>query len=160
MNEAEALAWVRRLHALVDDLVAPLQVQAPACRRGCAGCCQDGVTVFEIEAARLLADAPELFHGDPASTGCALLGPGGECRAYAARPYVCRTQGLPLRWAEGGVEHRDRCPLNDAAGELLALPPEACWTIGPVEARLRAVQVAVDGGAARRVALRALFDPR
>jgi hypothetical protein len=44
-------------------------------------------------------------------------------------------------------------------GELVALPADACWTVGPVEQRLAAAQARVDGGAGRRVALRALFAP-
>ncbi len=87
-----------------------------------------------------------------------MLGAEGECRVYASRPYVCRTQGLPLRWAEAGTERRDICPLNDAAGDLLELPPEACWTLGPVEQRLAAAQARASGGEATRVTLRSLFS--
>ena len=76
---------------------------------------------------------------------------------------MCRTQGLPLRWvveedARGElVERRDICPLNAEGEPLESLPEPACWTLGPYEARLRRLQEAADGGAGRRVALRALF---
>ena len=113
-----------------------------------------------MEAERIRRAHPELLRaGRPHPPGaCALLGDAGECRVYADRPYVCRTQGLPLRWLEeAGVEQRDICPLN-AEGEPLETLPEAdCWTLGPSEERLRRIQAAADGGALRRVALRSLF---
>lgn len=105
-----------------------------------------------MEAERIRRDFPAVLQEAPATEGCAFLGPDGGCRVYAARPYVCRTQGLPLRWAEAGVEHRDICPLNDEGPPIEGLPIEACWTIGPVEARLAAVSQG------DRVALRSLFS--
>jgi hypothetical protein len=125
----------------------------------------DGLSVFEVEAERIRAGHGELLRsGRPHPPGaCAFLGDAGECRIYPDRPYVCRTQGLPLRWLEEGpggeiVEHRDVCPLNEAGEPLETLAPDACWTLGPVEERLRGLQEARDGGAGRRVALRALFE--
>jgi hypothetical protein len=122
-----------------------------------------------------------LASGTPhAPGGCAFLDDGGGCRIYAQRPYVCRTQGLPLRWIEGDeaelVEVRDICPLNaDGSPTLEELPAEACWPIGPIEARLRQRQAMEDGGreersyssasgtskeprSGERVALRGLFS--
>lgn len=150
---------------MVDELVQPLAVamgEASRCRRGCAGCCVDGLTVFEVEAERVVAEFPEVLAGAPGPVGaCAMLDAEGACRIYAARPYVCRTQGLPLRWAERrrgrAVELRDVCALNEPGLDLAGLPAERCWTLGPVEARLRALQEARDGGQGRRVALRDLF---
>lgn len=162
MSPEDARSYVRKLHALVDELTAPIAAahgKHLVCKSGCSACCVDGLTVFEVEADILRESAPDLFQEAPAAVGCALLGPDGACRAYAARPYVCRTQGLPLRWAEDGVERRDICTLNDV-GPVEALPVAACWTLGPVEARLRTVQEAVDGGEGRRVALRDLFGPQ
>ena len=78
------------------------------------------------------------------------LGSEGECRIYAIRPYVCRTQGLPLRWIEDDIDYRDICELNDVPVETLE--PEACWTIGEFEERLARMQ-----GDGKRVALRDLF---
>jgi uncharacterized protein len=163
----ELTAWVGRLHAVVDELAAQIAARhgaALACRAGCAGCCVDGLTVFEIEAARVKArHATLLREGTPHAEGaCAFLDDEGRCRIYEERPYVCRTQGLPLRWLErdeGGapVEARDVCPLNLEGASLEALSPDALWTVGPFEQRLGARQAEVDGGEGRRVALRALF---
>jgi hypothetical protein len=52
---------------------------------------------------------------------------------------------------------RDICPLNDPGTPVEELPEDACWTIGPVEEQLAALQDSLDGGALRRVRLRSLF---
>jgi hypothetical protein len=72
---------------------------------------------------------------------------------------------LPLRWLqEQGdevVELRDCCELNlrdDAGPALTELPGEHCFTLGPVEQRLR--EQAQSAGAQERVALRSLFRVR
>jgi len=156
-------------HRLVDEAVAELEAKHIArlrCGSGCSDCCVDGVSVFEIEADRIRRHCGDLLRAGRAGPegACAFLDSEGACRAYAHRPYVCRTQGLPLRWIEeiepGEVaELRDICPLNDAGDPPLeALPKERCWTIGPCEERLAALQAAADGGEMRRVELRALFD--
>src|SRR5512145_343033 len=163
----DALAAVRALHEDVDRASATLARRHGArlhCGRGCHACCVDGITVFEVEAERIRLAHPELLRtGTPHPAGaCAFLGDAGECRVYAERPYVCRTQGLPLRWVEEDergerVEKRDICPLNAEGEPLEALPEPACWTLGPFEDRLRRIQEASDGGVGRRVALRTLF---
>ncbi|MCA8922161.1 MAG: YkgJ family cysteine cluster protein [Planctomycetes bacterium] len=153
-----------RLYADVDEGAGRLHAQhaaSLACARGCADCCVDGITVFEVEAARIRAQHGALLAaGEPHPEGaCAFLDGERACRIYADRPYVCRTQGLPLRWLdelEGQtVEYRDVCPLNEAVG-LEGLPATACWSLGPVEARLQALQRGASGDL-RRVPLRALF---
>lgn len=140
------------------------------CRLGCTDCCVDGITVFEVEAERIREHHAELLeHGTPHPEGaCAFLGSRGECRVYRYRPYVCRTQGLPLRWIQerddgSHVEMRDICPLNEEGEPIEALPQEVCWSLGPVEARLATLQARSEGagawdpGGRRRVALRDLF---
>lgn len=135
-----------------------------ACRRGCSACCVDGLTVFEVEAEPIRRHhAALLATGLPHAEGaCAFLDPEGGCRIYAQRPYVCRTQGLPLRWIEEQdgqpVELRDVCPLNEAGPPIELLPADDCWTLGPVEERLARLQLAATASAApRRTSLRALF---
>jgi hypothetical protein len=155
---------LRALHDEVDRAAAQLAERHRGrlrCGRGCSACCVDGITVFEVEAERIRSAHGELLaSGLPHPAGaCAFLGDAGECRIYPDRPYVCRTQGLPLRWLEDdALERRDICPLNEAGEPLEAVAPDACWTLGPVEERLRRLQAAADGGALRRVALRSLFE--
>lgn len=135
------------------------------CRRGCSSCCVDDLTVFEVEAERIRrAHGALLASGQPHPPGaCAFLDEEGACRIYPERPYVCRTQGLPLRWfSEDGdavVEHRDICALNLAGPALDSLDEEACWTLGPIELELGQLQERWDGGERKRVKLRALWDP-
>jgi Fe-S-cluster containining protein len=125
----------------------------------------DGLTVFSVEAERIRMHHGTLLRdGTPHAPGaCAFLGNAGECRIYADRPYVCRTQGLPLRWFteddSGEVcETRDICPLNAEGVALDELPEEACWLIGPAELELGNLQAEVRDQHEERIALRALFD--
>ena len=157
------------------------------CRRGCAACCVDDLSVLPIEAERIRHNHAGLLRdGEPHPAGaCAFLDDQGSCRIYADRPYVCRTQGLPLRWFEaaddgevaepsggtaepsGGtaepsvVERRDICPLNDTGPPLEELSDEDCWLLGPAEARLEELaEASASEGAStlrERVALRSLF---
>jgi len=137
------------------------------CRLGCAGCCRDGLTVFAVEAERIRRSDARLLEESPAHPpgACAFLDDRGGCRIYAERPYVCRTQGLPLRWHEPGpddrtpVERRDICPENEAGPPITELPEDACWTIGPTESRLAAVARRFDP-TDRRIPLRGLFASR
>ena len=151
------LRWISRLHNVVDELAATVAAfHSLTCKRGCAGCCSDGLTVFEIEAARIRdRHAALLENFEPHESGCAFLDEAGGCRVYEVRPYVCRTQGLPLRWLEEdngeAFEARDVCALNLDGIDLAALAVEAMWTIGPIEERL-----ATRGSA--RVELRSLFS--
>jgi Fe-S-cluster containining protein len=133
------------------------------CRRGCSACCVDDITVFEVEAENIRRKYPDLLENDlPHEAGkCAFLNEEGACRIYNARPYVCRTQGLPLRWLEEIEEEiyelRDICPLNDAGEAVEELNEDDCWTIGEAEAQLSEMQFKKDGGEMRRVRLRDLF---
>jgi hypothetical protein len=158
------------LHGEVDRAACELTGRLPfdlECRLGCDSCCIDGISVFEIEAGRIRRNHRALLStGAPHPEGkCAFLDGEGACRIYGDRPYVCRTQGLPLRWftrdeAAGEdemAEMRDICPLNEP-GELLELiGGEDCWTIGPNESRLVGLQERYGGGEIGRVPLRSLF---
>jgi uncharacterized protein len=167
---------VEKLHAEVDRLAGKLATAHAArlnCRRGCSACCVDGLTVFEVEAERIRRrHAGLLAEGSPHAPGaCAFLDAEGACRVYDERPYVCRTQGLPLRWLEETgdgegeeegagvslVELRDICPLNEEGVPVEELAAEECWTLGPFEERLARLQAERDGGTLRRVPLRSLF---
>lgn len=158
---------LQTLHDEVDEGARALEAihrDRLRCRLGCCFCCVDEITVFEIEAERIRRRHPELLAtGEPHPIGgCAFLDGDGACRIYEHRPYVCRTQGLPLRWedetsAGEPAELRDICPLNESGRAVEALPAEECWEIGPFEERLAALQAARDGGRLTRIRLRDIF---
>lgn len=134
------------------------------CRKGCSSCCVDEITVFRVEADHIRERHAHLLEsGVPHPPGaCAFLDDEGACRIYEDRPYVCRTQGLPLRWfdeLEGQtVEFRDICPLNEEGPQPVEeLEPDDCWTIGEFESRLAAIEVSAHGGTSGRIPLRSLF---
>ena len=166
-NQQELLDKLAQLHTLVDRHVERLlEVHGKylQCKQGCCDCCQDDLTVFEIEAEQIRRHHAALLKDQtPNDSGqCAFLDDKGGCRIYEHRPYVCRTQGLPLRWLDEHqdgrqVEMRDICPLNvlDIPVELLV--EDHCWTIGPIEEALSQLQEQWDGGEYRRIALRSLF---
>ena len=157
-----------RLHAAVDaeaTTLAERHGERLRCALGCTDCCVDDITVFTIEAALIARHhASLLAEGKPHPAGaCAFLDSEGACRIYDRRPYVCRTQGLPLRWietdatgAEATREYRDICPLNEPGPSLLELDAESFWEIGPREAELASLQSRHSGKLERR-SLRGLF---
>lgn len=157
----EITAFHRRVDRETGKL-AELHAARLRCGLGCADCCRDEVTVFEVEADAIRAACGEALRGEaPHPAGaCAFLGPDRACRIYAQRPYVCRTQGLPLRWLDhdAQVEHRDICPLNDRGPALESLPRDACFELGPRESELQQLEVERAQGVPRRVALRDLFQ--
>ncbi|MBW2523144.1 MAG: YkgJ family cysteine cluster protein [Deltaproteobacteria bacterium] len=164
----EVLAALGQLHREVDAAAARLVSRhGPRlrCGPGCADCCIDELTVFTVEAAAIRRRYGALLQSaTPHPVGaCAFLDDERCCRIYHARPYVCRTQGLPLRWIDEGpagelAELRDICQLNDEGLDLTELEPAACWTLGPVEARLRQLQLRYAAGGLDRIALRELFE--
>ncbi len=172
MNPAAARARLAAIHdevtARVDELAAALPGSL-VCREGCADCCVDDLTVFSVEADLIRHHhAVLLAAGTPHAPGaCAFLSDAGSCRIYAQRPYVCRTQGLPLRWQDedetgAPVEMRDICPLNEEplGMPLLDLAASRCWVLGEFEGRLAGLQAEAEGRFdLRRVSLRGLFGP-
>ncbi len=163
-----APAALEALHREVDDAVRPLTAALGdrlRCKLGCSDCCVDDLSVFEVEAQRIRSAYPKLLaDGQPHAEGaCAFLDEAGACRVYKARPYVCRTQGLPLRWVQEGEddevhEMRDICTLNEpGTPELVELPTERCWQLGPFEGRLATLQVGLTKNP-DRVRLRDLFS--
>ncbi len=156
---------VERLHAAVDRRVRVLAKrhrERLRCGLGCASCCEDDLTVFDVEAERIRAEFSAVLRETPHPEGaCAFLDERGACRIYTARPFVCRTQGLPFRWigeTDDGelVEYRDICPLNETDEPVEEIASDDCFTLGETEDRLRALQMASTGNLAR-VRLRDLF---
>lgn len=166
----ETARVLEAIHRQVDGCVRVLEAihrDRLRCGLGCGFCCVDEITVFEVEARRIRRHHQRLLAaGEPHPVGaCAFLSGDGACRVYEHRPYVCRTQGLPLRWEDEGpgdepTEFRDICPLNESNRPIEELPPEECWEIGPFEERLNVLQAERDGGRRTRVRLRDLFARR
>lgn len=139
------------------------------CKAGCFSCCVDNITVFEVEAEYIKHYHSDLLEREsPYQKGyCAFLNDNGECRIYEHRPYVCRTQGLPLRWLEEIneeelIDMRDICPLNEEGELIVNLKIEDCWTIGPFEEMLAQIQSnyekqTTSENKIKRVELRKLF---
>ena len=168
MKRDDATNTLRKIHERIDARAGEISLhhsQRMHCERGCQTCCVDDLTVFPVEAERIRTSHMALLRdGAPHPPGaCAFLDHDGRCRVYADRPYVCRTQGLPLRWfieddAGEICEKRDICPLNAEGPALDELPEETCWLIGPVELELANLQAEILDPHGDRIALRALFD--
>jgi uncharacterized protein len=164
---AEALLdGIAALHREVDALGVELIGRLPhplACRPGCSLCCPPDLTVLEIEAEWIRRAVGDRWRAEePARSGCAFLDEAGSCRIYPYRPYVCRTQGLPLRWYEEDergeiIESRDICEKSAGAFELEELAEDGLWLLGPCEARLVELAEAWGQGAVRRRGLGDLF---
>ncbi len=120
----DLLAEYEALVAKVDALAGGITTRRRedlACRAGCSACCQVSLSVSPVEAAavaRLFATLPrearerararalvpiEAVPVVPLAERCVMLEEDGTCAVYAARPLVCRTQGLPLRYPAGLV---------------------------------------------------------
>jgi hypothetical protein len=150
------------------------------CHAGCTDCCRRfSVTAVEAEViaeglASLPPEARERLavraeRGDPEV--CPALEPDGRCAVYAFRPVICRTHGLPIRFAdpagEPGVAPRrslplvDTCPRNFGGRDLAALPADAILDQGTLSLVLGAIDAARADEAGRsrgeRVALAALL---
>lgn len=122
---------IRQIDALTNALAAHYAKHL-ACHAGCSGCCRHHLSVFPVEAAHVKAALAALpaeqrarieqqaravkegeAQGQPVA--CPLL-VDERCSIYAARPLICRTQGLPLLLAaEDGGQEVDFCPLNFTA---------------------------------------------
>ncbi len=171
MTTAETRQRLELLHQEVEDQVAVVTAALPgplACRLGCDDCCVDDLTVFGVEADLIRHHYGKLLSAaSPRAVGaCAFLDAAGACRVYDHRPYVCRTQGLPLRWADtdeagAAVEMRDICPLNEepVGQPLHELELSQCWELGGFEGRLASLQAEDQGSfELHRERLRDLFS--
>ncbi len=93
------------------------------CGPGCCDCCRH-IAVFAVEAVALAAAFKELGAEQAGAVrrraavadsdgACPLLDVGGRCVMYAARPVICRTQGLPLLVREKAALRISACGRND-----------------------------------------------
>jgi hypothetical protein len=161
--QASWLGFLQRLHAHVSTEFAASRAANPErfqCANGCSGCCQDGLTVFKIEA-ELIREVygPLLRSGAAHPLGaCAFLDENKLCRIYDVRPLVCRTQGAVLSYSAPDSEQEERsvCALNDDGSDITQLPDSLCLDLGPPLEVLAHLQQN-HCGTNERVALRELF---
>ena len=128
------------------------------CKPGCCHCCQDDLTMTPAEAAVIKKLFPQMVHEKPHAKGaCPFLDDRGLCRIYAARPYICRTHGLPLRWtSEQDDEQRDICEINESCADILNLPLDSCWNSDTAEMQLSLINLCTFGDY-DRIRMRDLF---
>lgn len=118
------------------------------CKKGCSGCCIDEISVFLIEADNIKMHINQINRVELLNeeNKCVFLDVENKCAIYEQRPYVCRTQGLPLKWIEEDenenyLEYRDICPINEEKILVENLNSEDMWLIGPFEESLRQLQI-------------------
>jgi Fe-S-cluster containining protein len=111
--------------------------EAITCRAGCDDCCRRRFSVTTIEAAalgealdRLPAEERRRVAAraaEPEGSVCPALGEDGRCAVYEARPTICRTHGLPIRFTERTAGRSlpvvDACPKNFVGLDLGSLEP-------------------------------------
>jgi hypothetical protein len=179
-----------RVDAFFDRVAARFPGEdGVTCRSGCSDCCRRRFSVTAVEAevvAELLAALPAPDRAAIAARAregdaCPALEPDGRCAVYAARPLICRTHGLPIRFAaEGpgsppglrsaepssapGPRHLpivDACPRNFGGRDLAAIPGEHVLeqaTLSTVLGALDAARAAELGRSRRdRVEMEALL---
>ncbi|MFP5384822.1 MAG: YkgJ family cysteine cluster protein [Bacteriovoracia bacterium] len=124
---------ISNLYKKVDEFEKRLSFKEKLlCKEACSRCCYTDISVFEVEAnfirqwfKHLHPDVQEKLRADwslPSSesmnfankltTSCPFL-IDERCSIYNARPLICRTQGLPLKFSMDEGVFVDICPLNE-----------------------------------------------
>ena len=132
------------------------------CQKGCFSCCVDNLEVLGLEAAYIQQKYPQVLSEEKGPLGaCAFLDGEGACRVYFARPFICRTHGLPLNLEveENGqvFDILDICELNETEIPLSDLPEEHILNVKTFEQILLGLQIDADKGSMHRVKLREMF---
>ena len=147
------------------------------CCPGCSDCCVDGLTVSRSEEAVIRKFYPDIFHETPHAPGkCPFLNREGLCRIYEARPFVCRTHGIPLRMVitreeaiEMGVsldenaqecEVLDICEKNENGVDIGELPESVFLPQENCEMKLATMEMATFGEDEVRTEMRVLFGTK
>lgn len=107
---------LRALYQKVEAFQKHLSPQVQTslqCKKKCSQCCYTDISVFQVEADHiksLLQSSNKIENSAAPQGACAFL-KNDLCTIYEARPLICRTQGLPLYFAEANKQI-DICPLN------------------------------------------------
>lgn len=155
-----------QLFAKVDAFFASAEAKLGGpdgitCARGCDDCCKRRFSVTSIEAEAIAAELAALpearrdaiaARARTADTACPMLDADGACAVYAARPLICRTHGLPIRFEEPKGGRRltviDACPKNFVGRRLTDLPASVVLdqaTLSTIVAALDAARAAERG---------------
>lgn len=190
-ERARALAAPRaHLAALYEKLEAFFTAArarhgaALTCKAGCSSCCERRFSVTTIEAEVIREGLAALASASPARRGelarrasdvtasaCPALDPDGRCAIYEARPAICRTHGLPIRFGSAGAREHDgearrlpiidACPKNFVGQDLAAIDPSAVLDQEKLSLVLGAIDLAFAAAAGlprgERIAITALL---
>lgn len=126
---------IKDLYRKVADFEAGLSDEVSTrlhCRKECSRCCYTDISVFEVEAANIRKWFHALTPDEKNEVIQKWKSPGKfmenfqeekvqsciflhqeTCSIYEARPLICRTQGLALKFNEGENTFLDICPLNE-----------------------------------------------
>ncbi|WPU66748.1 YkgJ family cysteine cluster protein [Peredibacter starrii] len=121
------------LYQKVSEFTVGPEAQALShCQKGCSRCCYVDLSVFQVESHNIEnwfrslpiekqsairekwktpLNTTQTFHGVEAKS-CVFLHE-EACTIYEARPLICRTQGLAMKFKDGADEYLDICPLNE-----------------------------------------------
>ena len=134
-----------------------------ACMAGCSACCGHALTLSPVEAesVRLFVAAlpPDvrtvLATRSRRTSPCPALDDNGRCAIYAARPLICRTQGLPMRLGKNalpvlqvGAADADGlsvCPLNFDGVRLGSIEGESILRVETLDTTLAVVNARAVG---------------
>jgi Fe-S-cluster containining protein len=158
-----SVAKLSMFYQKVDNMVhylTQIHQNRLQCKKGCNACCQDDLSVMGLEAAYIKQSFPSVLHEKASNIGqCAFLNIEGACRIYEARPFICRTHGLPLKWnmAQENQVMIDICELNETEEPLTAIPTELFFDVNLFEEVLLNFQIEADQGKMDRIKLRELF---
>jgi hypothetical protein len=109
------------------------------------------VTRVEADAIRaLVASWPSAEVLRDVGPHCAALDAAGRCKIYAARPFVCRSHGAPIRMHEHSLPVVQSCFRN-----FTQTVPDADCILD--QTTLSALSLAVNGGDTERLDLAALL---
>ena len=173
------IAFYEKIDALSAHIEAQLAEKGMklACKAGCCHCCRDDLTLTQAEASVIRKLFPNIGKEKPHASGaCAFLDDKGLCRIYAARPYVCRTHGLPLHLVvprdeavelgmvnpedvpeDAEIEFRSICEVNRDRVDVEALPGGMVFASDIAETQLGLMELCTFGESGR-VTMRSFFE--
>lgn len=133
-----------KLRNELDAEISKLEIMHTSkmqCRKGCDSCCES-IRIFPIEYHFIQnqinkADLPALKLKHRFSKSCRFL-VNGSCQIYKFRPFICRTQGLPLLYEnqQGNGYELSVCKLNFKDVRVEVFNAENALFMPPFNSRL------------------------